>query len=143
MGGYIAPQVAIENKELIEKLVLIDSSSLLEGPTPLLNEYRITATETEPILRYKKLEIVFGDMYANRSFMPPVVVDAFIGTIIKQGAKNAFEKAFDNSTSTRLESEDLKLIEDIQCLIIWGYEGQRYTTRICVSLNRSSQMLNV
>ena len=89
LGGYIAAQVAIENKDLIEKLVLIDSSGLLEGPTPLLNEYRIAATETEPILRYKKLEIVFGDMYANRSFMPPVVVDAFIGTIIKQGAKNA------------------------------------------------------
>ena len=41
LGGYIAAQVAIENKDLIEKLVLIDSSGLLEGPTPLLNEYRI------------------------------------------------------------------------------------------------------
>ena len=33
LGGYIAIQVAIENEEMIEKLVLIDSSGLLEGPT--------------------------------------------------------------------------------------------------------------
>ena len=33
LGGYIAAQVAIENKEMIEKLVLIDSSGLLEAPT--------------------------------------------------------------------------------------------------------------
>ena len=36
LGGYIAAEVAIGNKEMIEKLVLIDSSGMLEGPTPLL-----------------------------------------------------------------------------------------------------------
>ena len=40
LGGYIAAQVAIENKEMIEKLVLIDSSGLLEAPTQLLKDYR-------------------------------------------------------------------------------------------------------
>jgi pimeloyl-ACP methyl ester carboxylesterase len=36
LGGYIAAEVAIGNREMIEKLVLIDSSGMLEGPTPLL-----------------------------------------------------------------------------------------------------------
>lgn len=36
LGGYIAAEVAIGNRETIEKLVLIDSSGMLEGPTPLL-----------------------------------------------------------------------------------------------------------
>jgi pimeloyl-ACP methyl ester carboxylesterase len=40
LGGYIAAQFAIEKKEMIEKLVLIDSSGLLEGPTPLLILYK-------------------------------------------------------------------------------------------------------
>ena len=49
LGGYIAAQVAIQNKEMIEKLVLIDSSGLLEGPTPLLKDYRAAATEVNPV----------------------------------------------------------------------------------------------
>jgi pimeloyl-ACP methyl ester carboxylesterase len=39
LGGYIATQIAIEHMEKIEKLVSVDSSGLLEGPTPLLNDY--------------------------------------------------------------------------------------------------------
>ena len=38
LGGYIA-QVGIENKGLLEKMILIGSSGLLHGPTPLLWQY--------------------------------------------------------------------------------------------------------
>jgi pimeloyl-ACP methyl ester carboxylesterase len=39
LGGYIAAEVAIRNKERIENLVLIDSSGTLRQPTPLLSQY--------------------------------------------------------------------------------------------------------
>ena len=39
LGGYIAAEIAIENPSVVDSLVLIDSSGMLEGPTPLLDEY--------------------------------------------------------------------------------------------------------
>jgi pimeloyl-ACP methyl ester carboxylesterase len=63
---------------------------------------------------------VFEDLYADRSRLLPVAVDIFIGTIGQQGAKHAFELAFNNSTTTQIEPEGFKQIEDIPCLIIWG-----------------------
>jgi len=39
LGGYIAAEVAIENSNHVESLVLIDSSGMLKKPTPLLEEY--------------------------------------------------------------------------------------------------------
>jgi pimeloyl-ACP methyl ester carboxylesterase len=120
LGGYIAAQFAIEKKEMIEKLVLIDSSGLLEGPTQLLKEYRIAATELNPIIRYEKVKRVLEDMYAGSSRLLPVVVDLFNYIIEKPGAKHAFELAFDNSTTTQIEPKGFKQIEDIPCLVIWG-----------------------
>jgi pimeloyl-ACP methyl ester carboxylesterase len=122
LGGYIAAQVATENREMIEKLVLIDSSGLLKGPTPLLEQYRDAATEVEPILRYIKLKRVLGSLYANPWLMPDLVIDLFIGTIIKPGAKFAFEQTFENSTRTCIEKNGFNIIQDIPCLIIWGQE---------------------
>jgi pimeloyl-ACP methyl ester carboxylesterase len=120
LGGYIAAQFAIENRNMIEKLVLIDSSGLLEKPTPLLEQYLSAAMEIEPVLRYKKLERVLGAIYSNPSFLPPIVVDKFVEIIIKEGARNAFERAYENSTSTQIEPEGFKQIQDIPCLILWG-----------------------
>jgi hypothetical protein len=60
-------KLAIGNKEMIEKLVLIDSSGMLEGPTPLLQQYLNAAMESDPILRYKKVQRVLEDLYADRS----------------------------------------------------------------------------
>ena len=117
-------QVAIENKEMIEKLVLIDSSGLLEGPTPLLNDYLAAATEDKLISRYEKVKRVFEDLYASPSRLAPVVVDLFDSTIEKQGAKYAFEKTFINSTTTQIEPEGFRLIEDIHCLILWGEQDK-------------------
>ena len=120
LGGYIAAQVAIENREMVEKLVLIDSSGLLTEPTPLLVHFHDAAIEVEPILRYKKLKRALGNLYANPLLMPVLVVDLFVGTIIQPGAKFAFEKTFENSTTTHIEQNGFDLIRDIPCLIIWG-----------------------
>ena len=59
LGGYIAAEYAIENKEQIGKLVLIDSSCMLKQPTALLEQYLNAATETNPNLRPIKLKRVF------------------------------------------------------------------------------------
>jgi pimeloyl-ACP methyl ester carboxylesterase len=120
LGGYIAAEFAIEKKERIEELVLIDSSGLLKEPTELLKEYRKAATEPNPITRYEKVKRVLEDMYTGPSRLLPVAVDLFDLTIEKPGAKQAFESTFDNSTTTQIETEGFKQIEDIPCLIIWG-----------------------
>ena len=124
LGGYIAAEVAIENKDLVEKLVLIDSSGLLEQPTPMLLLYLDAAMETDPILRYKKVKRIFEDLLADRSRLLPIVVDLFIGTIGKPGAKHAFKTAFDDSTTRRIEPDRLMQIKDIPCLIIWGRQDK-------------------
>jgi pimeloyl-ACP methyl ester carboxylesterase len=120
LGGYIAAQVAIENKDLMEKIVLIDSSGLLNGPTPLLRDYRVAATDINPITRYEKVKRVLEDFYAGPSSLLPALVDLFGYTIEKPGARHAFEVAFDNSTTTQIDPKGFKQIEDIPCLVIWG-----------------------
>jgi pimeloyl-ACP methyl ester carboxylesterase len=122
LGGYIASEVAIENKDLIEKIVLIDSSGMLDGPTPLLEQYLAAATETNQIIRYDKIKRVFEDMYASPSRLLPLVIDLFNYVIEKPGARHAFESAFYDSTTTQIESQRLRQIENIPCLIIWGIE---------------------
>src|SRR5215208_1878738 len=87
LGGYIAAQVAIENKEMIEKLVLIDSSGLLEAPTQLLKDYRVAATDINPLTRHERVKRVLEDLYASPSRLLPVLVDLFGYTIEKPGAK--------------------------------------------------------
>lgn len=120
LGGYIAAEVAIENKEMIEKLVLIDSSGLLEAPTQLLKDYRVAATDINPLTRHERVKRVLEDLYASPSRLLPVLVDLFGYTIEKPGAKHAFEVAFDNSTTTQIDPNGFKQIEDIPCLVIWG-----------------------
>ena len=120
LGGYIALQFAFENKDLVEKLVLVDPSGKLDGPTPLLSSYRDAANEPNPILKYEKLKKVFEGMYSLSSALLPMVVGIFLDTIEKPGALYAFNYAFDDSTGKGIGSDRLKVIEDIPCLIIWG-----------------------
>ena len=129
LGGYIALRIAIENKDRIEKFVLIDSSGLLEEPTPQpLEDYRNAAMEIEPVLRYKKLKKALGAIYADPSFMPDFVVNNFIETIIKEGATFAFEKAYEDSTKTHIQSDEFERIQDIPCLILWGQKDNLIPT---------------
>ena len=120
LGGYIASEYAIENKEQIEKLVLIDSSGMLNRPTALLEQYLNAATETDRNLRHIKLKKVFESLLAQSFRLLPILVDLFISVIEKPGAKHAFESAFKNSTTTSITPERLEKIKSIPCLIIWG-----------------------
>jgi len=116
LGGYIAVDFAIRNKGLIEKLVLIDSSGFLKGPTPLLEQYLNAAKYPS----YDSVRNVFEQMVAQPWKVLPVIINIFITRINSPGAKYPFESAYQNSTTTQIDLSRLKSIEDIPTLIIWG-----------------------
>jgi 2-hydroxy-6-oxonona-2,4-dienedioate hydrolase len=116
LGGYIAVEFAIRNKELIEKLVLIDSSGFLKGPTPLLEQYLYAAKYTS----YDNVRNVFEQLVSQPWKVLPSVIYTFITRINSPGAKYPFESAYKNSTTTQIDLSRLKSIEDIPTLIIWG-----------------------
>lgn len=120
LGGFIALNYAIENKEQVDRLVLIDSSGMLEGPTFLLGKYLDAAMEEDVNLRFHKVTKVFENLLAEPYRLLPVFVNIFVSIIDKPGAKHAFQSAYKNSTSTCIKKEQLKEIKDIPCLIIWG-----------------------
>ena len=116
LGGYIAAKVAIEAQDLIEKLVLIDSSGMLKEPTPLLEQYLNAALNPS----FENVKNVFEQMLGNPALLHPMLVDAFIKRINLPGAKYAFKSAFENSTRKYIESSELQRIENIPALIICG-----------------------
>ena len=116
LGGYIAAEIAIENRSVVNSLVLINSSGMLERPTPLLNEYLAAATSASP----EKVKRVFEQLVAQSWRVFPILVDVFINRINRPGAKHAFESAFINSTNTQIGLERLRRIQDVSTLIIWG-----------------------
>jgi pimeloyl-ACP methyl ester carboxylesterase len=116
LGGYIAVDFAIRNKGLIEKLVLLDSSGFLKGPTPLLVQYLNVAKYPS----YDSVRNVFEQMVAQPWKVLPVIINTFITRINSPGAKYPFESAYQNSTTTQIDLSRLKSIEDIPTLIIWG-----------------------
>ena len=116
LGGYIAVEFAIRNIELIEKLVLIDSSGFLKGPTPLLEQYLYAAKYTS----YDNVRNVFEQMVSQPWKVSPALINTFITMINSPGAKYPFESAYKNSTTTQIDLPRLKSIEDIPTLIIWG-----------------------
>lgn len=120
LGGYITLNYAIQNKRQIDRLVLIDSSGMLDGPTSLLKQYLDAAMEEDVDLRFKKVTSVFENLLAEPYRLLPVFVNIFISVIDKHGAKQAFQSAFKNSTSTCVKEDELRKIKDIPCLIIWG-----------------------
>jgi 2-hydroxy-6-oxonona-2,4-dienedioate hydrolase len=116
LGGYIAAEIAIRNRSIVDSLVLIDSSGMLDKPTPLLNEYLEAAVSASP----EKLKKVFEQLVAQSWRVFPILVEVFINRINRPGAKHAFESAFLNSTTTQIGLHRLKEIRDIRSLIIWG-----------------------
>lgn len=116
LGGYIAVDFAIRNKGLIEKLVLLDSSGFLKGPTPLLEQYLYAAKYPS----YDSVRNVFEQMVAQPWKVLPIIINIFITRINSPGAKYPFESAYQNSTTTQIDLSRLKSIEDIPTLIIWG-----------------------
>jgi 2-hydroxy-6-oxonona-2,4-dienedioate hydrolase len=120
LGGYIALEYAIENKEKVDKLVLIDSSGMLNKPTPLLERYLEAALKEGYFERLELTTKVFEDMLADKSRYIPSKGIAFARIMEGQHAKNAFKSAYDHSTKVRLDLQRLEQIKDIPCLIIWG-----------------------
>lgn len=116
LGGYIAVKVAIEAQDLIEKLVLIDSSGMLKEPTPLLEQYLNAALNPS----FENVKNVFEQMLGNPVLLHPMLVDLFIKRINLAGAKYAFKSAFENSTKENIELSELQRIENIPTLIICG-----------------------
>ena len=115
LGGFIAAQVAIQNKELVRELVLVDTSGMLGGPTPLLKHYLQAALNPT---RHSVRE-VFEQLVANPIRIPDVLVDGFIYRIGLLGAKEAFVAAFNDSVNTQLGKGRLAQIRN-KTLVIWG-----------------------
>lgn len=116
LGGYIAAELAIENHAMMENLVLIDSSGMLDKPTPLLEQYLNAAISAS----HEKVKEVFEQLVAQSWRVFPILIDIFIKRINMPGAKYAFESAFHNSTKTQIGLDRLKKIQDLRTLIIWG-----------------------
>jgi len=119
LGGYIAAQVAIKYPELVDKLVLIDTSGMLDGPTPLLQQFLEAAVNPSR----QVVRTVFEQLVADPVRISDALVDGFIYRITNlEGAKHAFKSAFENSVYTQLGVENLKQISisNIPSLIIWG-----------------------
>jgi homoserine acetyltransferase len=58
-------------------------------------------------------------MYASPSRLLPITVDLFNYIIEKQGARYALKLAFKKSTTTQIKQEGFKVIQDVQCLVLW------------------------
>ena len=116
LGGYIAAKVAIEGHNLIEKLVLMDSSGMLREPTPLLEQYLKAALNPS----FENVKNVLEQMLGNPALLNPMIVDTFIKRINLPGAKYAFKSAFENSTTSYFDSSELQRIENMPALIICG-----------------------
>ncbi len=120
LGGYIAAEVAVENKNMVERLVLIDSSGMLKKPTPLLEEYlKVAINPTKD-----KVRKVFEQMVADPTRIPSKLVEGFISRINLPNAKYAFKSTLANSTNTQIGLGRLKLIDHIPTLILWGSEDR-------------------
>ena len=120
LGGYIAAEMAIRDHARVDKLVLIDPSGALNGPTELLQKYLAAAMNpTRETVRQ-----VFEQLVAVPSRIPDFLVDGFIFRMNRSGAKNAFKLAYENSVNTQLAGKRLGKISGINTLLIWGKEDR-------------------
>ena len=118
LGGYVAAQLAVEHPELVDGLVLIDTSGMLEGPTPLLQQYHDAAMSPTR----ESVRAIFQQLVADPQRIADALVDGFIYRISQPGAKRAFKSAFDNSVYSQIGAGRLRQIggRKIPTLIIWG-----------------------
>jgi len=120
LGGYIAIDFAISNRDKVDKLVLFDSSGLLKKPTALLTDYLNAVKTADSIMRRDRITKVLENLYADPSRLLPIIIDIFIYFMEKPGALDAFESAFKNSTSNSIDSNQIRKMENLRCLILWG-----------------------
>ncbi|MGI9567739.1 MAG: alpha/beta fold hydrolase [Nitrosopumilus sp.] len=116
LGGYIAAEIAIQNQNYVNQLVLIDSSGMLDQPTPILEEYLEAAMNPTK----DNVRKAFEKMVADPSRIPSPLVDGFIRRINMPNAKKAFKSTLVNSATTQIGSNRLNQINNIPTLILWG-----------------------
>ena len=119
LGGYIAVEVAMEKQDLVENLILIDSSGMLKKPTPLLEEYLLAAMNPTT----NSVKKVFEQMVADPARIPSKLIEDFITRINLPNAKNSFKSTLENSACTQVRLDRLRRI-DIPTLIIWGIQDK-------------------
>jgi 2-hydroxy-6-oxonona-2,4-dienedioate hydrolase len=123
LGGYIASKIVVaDNRHLVDKLVLIDSSGNLKKPTPLLEQYLDAAMTPSK----EKVRKVFQQMVANPLIISDALVYGFIDRMNKPNAKYAFESSIRNSANTQIGIKTLNKIGDkgIPTMILWGMEDK-------------------
>ncbi len=116
LGGYIASEIAIQNQNQVEQLVLIDSSGMLNQPTPILEEYLNAAMNPSK----NNVRKAFEKMVADPSRIPTQLVDGFIRRINMPNAQYAFKSTLANSVKTQIGLDRLRQINNIPTLILWG-----------------------
>jgi pimeloyl-ACP methyl ester carboxylesterase len=120
LGGYITLEVTMQNKINVERLVLIDSSGLLKKPTPLLEEYlSVAMNPTNTNVRN-----IFEQMVSDGTKIPLKLVESFIKRINLPNAKYAFKSTLENSANTQIKFDELKSMDSVSTLIIWGVEDR-------------------
>jgi 2-hydroxy-6-oxonona-2,4-dienedioate hydrolase len=122
LGGYIAALLAVGHRNLVDKMVLIDTSGMLNGPTTLLQQYLDAAMNPSK----DSVRAVLEQLVADPIRIPEALVDGFMYSISQPGAKHAFKSAFDNSVYTQLGVGRLKQISaaKIPTLIMWGRQDR-------------------
>ncbi|HEU4604835.1 MAG TPA: alpha/beta hydrolase [Nitrososphaera sp.] len=122
LGGYIAAQLAAEHRDLVDRLILIDTSGMLDGPTPLLQQYLDAAMKPSK----QSVRAVLEQLVADPMRIPEVLVDGFIYRMGQPGARHAFKSAFDKSVNTQIGAGRLGQIGEgkIPTLIVWGRQDR-------------------
>jgi pimeloyl-ACP methyl ester carboxylesterase len=115
LGGYIACEFAIRYPSSTNRLVLVDSSGMLHGPTVLLREYLDVAMNPT----YDNSMSIFKKMVANPIFVSPLAATSFVMNLSDFQAKNAFKLTLENSANTQVNIQKLRNLK-IATLIIWG-----------------------
>lgn len=116
LGGYIASEIAIQNQKSVRKLVLIDSSGMLEKPTPVLEEYLEAAMNPTK----EKVRKAFEKMVADPKRVPQILVEEFIRRMNMPHAKYAFKSTLVNSATTQIGLDRLRMINPLPTLVLWG-----------------------
>ena len=120
LGGYIAAEVALRHRSLVDRLVLIDTSGMLEGPTDLLKHYLEAAVNPTR----ESVRAVLEKLVAHPSRIFDILVDGFIYRMGLPGAKHAFKLAYENSVNTQIGIDRLRELTGIPTLIVWGKEDR-------------------
>jgi pimeloyl-ACP methyl ester carboxylesterase len=93
---------------------------MLNGPTELLKEFLAAAMNPTR----DSVRSVFEKMVAVPARVPAILIDGFIYRMNLDGAKNAFQHAYENSVNTQIGKSRLQDISGIHTLLLWGKEDK-------------------